>query len=131
MIIDVVAAVIRDEEGRLLVAQRPAHARHGGQWEFPGGKLDPGETLAEAARRELEEELSLELVSAAAKPVFTADDPGHPFRIHFLPVAARGTPILHEHDAVAWVSIPAGNDYDLAPGDARFMEALATGEVRL
>jgi 8-oxo-dGTP pyrophosphatase MutT (NUDIX family) len=48
----VVAAVI-ERDGRLLVCQRPAHKRHGGLWEFPGGKCDPGESDAEAARREL------------------------------------------------------------------------------
>src|SRR5690606_20769929 len=56
--IRVLAAVIR-RDGRWLVCRRPAHKRHGGLWEFPGGKLEPGESLLEAATRELEEELAV------------------------------------------------------------------------
>jgi 8-oxo-dGTP pyrophosphatase MutT (NUDIX family) len=56
----VLAAVIRRQD-RYLVCRRPAHKRHGGLWEFPGGKLEPGETLLEAARRELREELGAEV----------------------------------------------------------------------
>ena len=49
------AAVI-ERDGKLLVCRRPGHKRHGGLWEFPGGKLEPGETIVDAARRELDEE---------------------------------------------------------------------------
>ncbi len=57
---DVTAAVI-EHEGRLLIAQRPAEGLLGGLWEFPGGKCEPGETLAECLRREIREELALEI----------------------------------------------------------------------
>lgn len=58
---DVVAAVTRREDGRILVAQRPPEAMLGGLWEFPGGKCEPGESLLDALRRELQEELAIEV----------------------------------------------------------------------
>lgn len=56
--IRVVASVI-EHEGRLLVCKRPAHKRHGGLWEFPGGKVEPEESDFKAVERELEEELGV------------------------------------------------------------------------
>lgn len=57
--VQVVAAVIRRQDGRVLLAQRPQHKHQGGLWEFPGGKVEPGETEVEALQRELHEELGL------------------------------------------------------------------------
>ena len=65
----VVAAVIYDEQRRVLVTQRPAGKALAGQWEFPGGKLEPGEPEREALARELREELGLTV--AAARPLQT------------------------------------------------------------
>jgi len=129
--VDVVAAVIRDRDGRLLIGQRPAHKRHGGLWEFPGGKVDPGETLAGAVARELEEELALTATWIAPTPLYARQDPGQPFRILFLEAAARGTPVLREHQALAWIPVPPPGAYALAPSDAAFVDALHRGEVRL
>ena len=126
-----VAAVIRGGDGRLLVGRRPSHKRHGGLWEFPGGKLDPGESLVDAARRELLEELELTLVRAAPTPVFEARDPGQPFRILFLEVEVEGEPVLHEHEALAWIEVPPVPGYVLAPSDGRFVAAVADGSVAL
>jgi 8-oxo-dGTP diphosphatase len=61
--IHVVAAVLEDAAGRVLLAQRPAAAHQGGLWEFPGGKVEPGETAGEALRRELREEIAIELLA--------------------------------------------------------------------
>lgn len=60
----VVAAVIRDEVGNILLAQRPANKHQGGKWEFPGGKLEVGEAPAQALNRELEEELGITVLQA-------------------------------------------------------------------
>jgi len=70
--IPVIAAVIV-RGGRYLVGQRPDGKRHGGLWEFPGGKLDPGETLLHAARRELGEELGMGAVSVG-EILYSASD---------------------------------------------------------
>ena len=72
----VVAAVIErasDEGARLLVCRRPAHKRHGGLWEFPGGKVEAGEDLLHAARRELAEELALETETAGSGQVLDGE----------------------------------------------------------
>lgn len=60
--IHVAAAVIRDASGRILLTQRAQHLHQGGLWEFPGGKLEPGETIEHGLRREIKEELGLELL---------------------------------------------------------------------
>jgi len=61
--IHVVAAVLEDTAGRILLAQRPEASHQGGLWEFPGGKVEPGESVAEALRRELREEIAVEVLA--------------------------------------------------------------------
>lgn len=118
----VVAAVI-ERDGRYLVCRRPAHKRHGGLWEFPGGKCELGESDAEAVRRELREELGVEgrLTGSA---LFTAADPGSPFEIVFLPVMIVGEPVCHEHEALAWGTPAELLGMALAPSDRGFVEGL-------
>ena len=67
--IDVVVAVIRDSLGRVLLTQRQVHQDFAHHWEFPGGKVEPGETAAQALQRELREELAIECVQA--EPLIT------------------------------------------------------------
>jgi 8-oxo-dGTP pyrophosphatase MutT (NUDIX family) len=129
--IDVVAAVLRSASGGLLVAQRPASKRHGGLWEFPGGKIDPGESMTEAIRRELREELALETAWVSGTPLYARHDPGQPFRIIFLEVEARGHARLLEHQALAWIGPPWTPAVTLAPTDAAFVSAVRTGNVLL
>jgi mutator protein MutT len=116
----VLAAVIR-RGGRYLLCQRPHHKRHGGLWEFPGGKLEAGETLAHAARRELREELALETESAG-DVAFSVRDPGSVFRIEFVPVAAAGEPCALEHAALRWVTLEEALALPLAPSDRAYVE---------
>lgn len=123
--IDVVAAVI-GHDGRYLLGRRPAHKRHGGLWEFPGGKLDDGEDLAAAAQRELDEELGLELVAVGAT-MAELRDPGSPFVIHFVEVEVRGEVAPAEHDEVGWFAPGQLVDMPLAPSDARFVREGLSG----
>ena len=67
--ITVVAAIIRGEDGRICLSKRPDNKHQGGRWEFPGGKLEQGESEVDALRRELKEELNIEF--AQAKPYQT------------------------------------------------------------
>jgi mutator protein MutT len=120
-IIRVVAAVIADGD-RLLVCQRPLHKRHGGLWEFPGGKCEGGETDAAAVRRELREELGVSVLSAKS-PEFTVVDPGSHFEIVFVPVVVDGTPVCHEHVALHWGPPEELGQLPLAPSDRKFVEA--------
>ncbi len=119
----VVAAVVRRDDA-YLVALRPAHKRHGGLWEFPGGKVDPGESDADAIERELREELGV-TVTAVGEPLFTAHDSGSPYEIVFLPVVFAGDPVALEHDALHWDNPAALLALPLAPSDARCAHWLA------
>jgi mutator protein MutT len=116
----VVAAVIRRGD-RVLICHRPAHKRHGGLWEFPGGKCEPDESDDEALRRELREELGLELRSAGA-PEFEAHDDGSPFVIVFIPVDTAGEPVAHEHAALRWSTFEEAASLPLAPSDRRYVQ---------
>jgi mutator protein MutT len=118
-VIRVIAAVVSDGD-RLLVCQRPPHKRHGGLWEFPGGKCEPGESDAAAARRELREELGVEVIDVAPE-VLAVQDPGSPFLIVFLPVAISGTPVCHEHTALTWGTLSELAALPLAPSDRRYV----------
>lgn len=61
----VAVAVISDDEGNVLITQRPHHTSHGGFWEFPGGKLESDESPEEALHREIKEELGIEILDAS------------------------------------------------------------------
>ena len=73
--IAVVAAALRDASGRWLMQKRPAHKHHGGLWEFPGGKVEPGESPRAALVRELNEELTITASEDAMVLLATAADP--------------------------------------------------------
>ena len=118
----VIAAVI-EKEGRYLICKRPAHKHHGNLWEFPGGKLEPGESLAEAAARELKEELSLS-VTRVGDTQLKVEDPQSTYIIEFVDVHTKGDVQLHEHAEYAWLTITELIEIPLAPSDRAFVEHL-------
>jgi mutator protein MutT len=120
-IVRVIAAVVTNGD-RLLLCQRPYHKRHGGLWEFPGGKCEPGESDPEAARRELREELGVDVLAVGPAELAILD-PESPFEIVFVPVVIAGTPVCHEHRALAWKSLEEALSLPLAPSDRRFVES--------
>jgi mutator protein MutT len=120
---NVLAAVI-ERDGNYLVCQRPAHKRHGSLWEFPGGKVEAGETHFQAARRELAEELDVRVLSVAAA-IFAVADPGSEFLIEFVPTTIDGSPKCLEHTDLKWMSLPDLPSLELAPSDRRFVDFLA------
>ena len=120
--IRVVAAVI-ERAGQYLVCQRPAHKRHGGLWEFPGGKLEPGETVLQGAHRELHEELGVQ-VTEVGRQLFSIQDPGSVFEIEFHETHITGTPTCLEHQALAWATITELSSMNLAPSDEAFVRFL-------
>jgi 8-oxo-dGTP diphosphatase len=118
-LVPVLAAFIR-RDNRVLLAQWPTRKRHGGLWEFPGGKLAAGEDHLAAAKRELFEKLGLQVESVGAV-LFERQDPGSEFLIQFIEVAAAGEPQALEHDAIASVPPSELLRYDLAPTDRAFV----------
>jgi len=119
MIVRVVASVI-EHEGKLLVCERPSQKRHGGLWEFPGGKVEDGESDFEAVQRELSEELGVD-VTEVGTVQFSIADPGSPFVIEFLPVTIAGQPRCLEHTALAWMRARELLELPLAPSDRRYV----------
>lgn len=124
-VIRVVAAAIVGGD-RLLVCQRPPEKRHGGLWEFPGGKRERGESDAEAVGRELREELGV-AAAEVGEELFATRDPGSAFVIAFLPVRIAGVPTCREHTALRWGTPAELARLPLAPTDRRFVEAVAGG----
>jgi 8-oxo-dGTP pyrophosphatase MutT (NUDIX family) len=123
----VVAAVIR-RDGRYLVGRRPPAKRHGGLWEFPGGKVLEGESRLDAAARELDEELGLAVISLG-RLLFSVEDPGSPFMIEFHETDAAGHPRALEHTELGWFTPAELAEMDLAPADARFVRNLSASAL--
>jgi len=122
----VLAAVI-ERDGRYLVGRRPESKRHAGLWEFPGGKVRPGESPRAGLARELREELGIDLLSLG-RVLFERRDPGSPFLIRFAAVVAKGEPRTLEHTDLAWQGPDALVRLALAPTDAAFVrEVLLAG----
>ena len=120
--ISVLAAVVRRND-KYLVCRRPTHKRHGGLWEFPGGKLEPGETYLDAAKRELGEELGVEAL-AVGSPLFSIADYGSEFLIEFVATEIVGEPQCLEHIDLKWLPVDQLLSLQLAPSDQRFVEFL-------
>ncbi len=116
----VIASVI-SQDSKFLVCRRPNHKRHGGLWEFPGGKFQVQESPLGAARRELAEELHVKVLSVG-NLLFSEFDPGSPFQIDFFYVYIQGTPQTTEHQEIRWCSLEELSHLPLAPADARFLQ---------
>lgn len=117
-ILEVAAGVIHDREGRILIAKRPAHLHQGDLWEFPGGKLEPGETAAAALRRELREELDIDTEQASPLIDLRHDYPDRRVRLSVwrverfagTPKGLQGQPIRWVHpDELPHFDFPAAN----------------------
>ena len=122
--IHVVAGVIRDARGRVLLAQRTQARDLAGLWEFPGGKVEPGEAPASALARELHEELGIEAVPCA--PVIRVPQryPDKRLVLDVHEVAHRGTPRGLEGQALAWVAPADLPGYPMPPADRPVVAAL-------
>ena len=116
----VVAAVIARGD-RFLVCKRPVHKRHGGLWEFPGGKYEPGESDFDAVQRELWEELGVRS-SSNEKPLFEIQDDASQFLIAFLSAQIEGEPQCLEHSELGWFTVTQLAQLSLAPSDRKFVE---------
>ena len=105
--VDVAVGVLIDGQGRFLLTSRPPGKVYAGHWEFPGGKLEPGETVEQALRRELHEELGITIGPALPWQVELMDYPHALVRLHFCKVYAwHGDFEMREGQAMAWQTLP-------------------------
>jgi 8-oxo-dGTP diphosphatase len=122
--VEVVAAVIK--KGNLFyVVQRPFKGEVGGKWEFPGGKIEPNESKEEALRREIKEELNLDI--KIEKFLLTSDHEYKSFKIKlhfFLCSILHGKPILTEHINELWVLKKDINKVDFAEADLAVLDII-------
>jgi 8-oxo-dGTP diphosphatase len=101
--VDVAVAVLIRSDGRALLARRPAGKVYAGYWEFPGGKVEPGEPVEDALAREIREELGVAIERAHPWITRVFVYPHATVRLHFHRVVAwRGDPRALEHEAIAW-----------------------------
>jgi 8-oxo-dGTP diphosphatase len=123
----VVAAAMVDAEGRILIAQRPAHKSLGGLWEFPGGKVEPGESCEAALVRELKEELAVHIEADALDPYAFASHAYEDFNL-LMPLYVlrrwQGEPAPLEAQALAWVKPQDLLNYAMPPADLPLVEKL-------
>jgi 8-oxo-dGTP diphosphatase len=123
--------IVRD--GMILVCQRPPGGQHPGKWEFPGGKVEPRESLEECLRRELQEELGIE--AAVGRLLWTTRHqyPGRdPFALSFFLVPQYGgTPRNLAFAEIRWRPIEELDELDFLEGDREFIAALSAGHVQL
>lgn len=123
--VHVVAAVLRDARGRVLLARRTAGRDLAGAWEFPGGKVEPGETALQALDRELDEELGVRVL--AAEPLISVPQayPGKRIVLDVHAVSAfSGTPRGRERQALAWAPLEKLSSYPMPPADRPVVAAL-------
>ena len=126
-IVQVAAVALVDAAGHVLMAQRPAGKSFAGQWEFPGGKIEPGETPESALARELAEELGIDVATTALKPL-TFVSHGYPdFHLLMLFYTCRdwtGTPQGIEGQALVWDTVAGLAQLPMPPADIPLLAAL-------
>ena len=122
--IEVVAAVIRDAEGRYFATQRGYGDMKDG-WEFPGGKIEPGETPEQALRREIREELETDISVGPLLTTIEWDYPKFHLTMHcFLCQIVHGQPVLLEHEAARWLRPEELDQVEWLPADRNFALSL-------
>lgn len=114
------AVALIDADGRVLLAQRPPGKSLAGLWEFPGGKVDPGETPEQALIRELREELAIDTWASCLAPLTFASHNYPDFHL-LMPLFAcrrwQGIPTPQEGQTLAWVRPKDMRDYPMPPAD--------------
>lgn len=116
----VAACALRDADGRVLIAQRPTGKALAGKWEFPGGKVEIGETPEQTIVRELREELGIEPCESCLQPFAFASHPYEAFHLVMpLFICRRWDGFIspQEGQAIAWARPEKLLDFDLAPAD--------------
>ena len=121
------AAALIDPDGRVLLAQRPEGKSMAGLWEFPGGKIEPGETPEAALIRELYEELGIETWESCLAPLTFASHTYDDFHL-LMPLFAcrkwQGTPMSREGQLLKWTQPSRLRDFPMPPADVPLIPIL-------
>jgi 8-oxo-dGTP diphosphatase len=129
----VVAGALRNERGEVLIADRPAGRHLAGRWEFPGGKVGPGETDQAALERELQEELGVRVQDSAWVMTLCHDYPERSVELVLFDVARfEGEPQPRDGQRLKWVALSGLAAEDILEADRPFIAALqqrATGSA--
>ena len=126
-----VTAAVIERGGLILICRRRPEQDHGGKWEFPGGKLEEGESAEQSLRRELREELRIEASVDTEITRYEYQYPGRkPLRLIFFRVTEfMGEPDYTHFNEVSWVRPDELPAFDFLEGDVEFVRALAVGAV--
>lgn len=123
----VVAVALIDRDGRVLIARRPEGKAMAGLWEFPGGKVEAGETPEAALIRELREELGIDTWASCLAPLSFASHAYEDFHL-LMPLYAcrkwQGVPAAREHSALKWVGVRDLSAYPMPPADKPLLAVL-------
>lgn len=123
--IDVTAGLVF-RDGKLLITQRKPDSHLGGLWEFPGGKIEPGETFEAALVRELDEELGIEVEVGELIEDITHDYPEKSVHLKFFRCRwLKNEPHPHDVHALAWINRDELRNYEFPAADARLLDMLA------
>ena len=124
--LEVVAALIVGGDSRFLLCQRPFSKARGGLWEFVGGKVEPGETRAQALCRECREELGIETAVDGEVITVTHEYPDLTVRLTLLRARiVSGAITLIEHQAAKWVNVCEAQGMELCPADREMLALIA------
>ena len=122
----VVAAAVIERDGRYLVTRRQPGVHLAGQWEFPGGKCEPGETLRACLFRELREELNVEASIGDLVLTTTHEYPERRVELHFIRCGLDGEPAPQLGQQMRWIRPEDFDALEFPPGDAELIRILRT-----
>lgn len=117
--------------GKVLIAQRPQGKPLAGLWEFPGGKLEAGETIEQCLKRELKEELSIdsEVGEFIMDTVYNGPNCDFKLRVFFVHVPENAELVLNVHDDAKWVTPAEMSNYEFPPADVAIVKKIQTMNI--
>lgn len=123
--LDVAVGIIVNSNGELLIARRPAGKPHGHCWEFPGGKVEPGEAVFDALRRELKEEINIDVVTAQRWEQHFHTYPDYEVVLHtYLIERYEGEPVGQEGQIVKWIPFSEVSQYEFPKANHSIIKSL-------
>ena len=127
--INVVAGIIRNNDNKILIAQRNIKKSQGGLWEFPGGKIENDETMEEAIVREIKEELDMDIVFESYFDEKKYIYPEKEINLIALNCRIIGEKYkVLEHEKVEWITVEEFDNFEFAPADVYFVNKLKNKE---